>query len=49
MSSPYVAEAARGLRWDDPAFAIDWPPAARRVMSERDRTFPDYAPEAPRA
>ncbi|MBJ7454425.1 MAG: dTDP-4-dehydrorhamnose 3,5-epimerase [Thermoleophilia bacterium] len=48
MSSPYVAEAARGVRWDDPAFGIDWPPAEHRVMSERDRTYPDYAPEAAR-
>jgi dTDP-4-dehydrorhamnose 3,5-epimerase len=44
MGTPYVAEAARGVRWDDPAFAIDWP-AAERVMSERDRTYPDFAPE----
>ncbi len=48
MGSPYVAEAGRGVRWDDPAFGIDWPPAAHRVMSERDRTYSDYAPEANR-
>lgn len=42
MSTPYVAEAARGVRWDDPAFAIEWPPATRRVMSERDCTHPDF-------
>ena len=30
MSTPYVAEAARGVRWDDPAFAIEWPEADRR-------------------
>ena len=46
MSTPYVVEAARGVRWDDPAFAIDWPPAARRVISERDRTYPDFVSEA---
>jgi dTDP-4-dehydrorhamnose 3,5-epimerase len=45
ISTPYIAEAARGVRWDDPAFAIDWPPAARRVISERDRTYPDFLPE----
>jgi dTDP-4-dehydrorhamnose 3,5-epimerase len=43
MSSPYVPEAARGVRWDDPAFGIDWPEASRRVINERDRTYPDYA------
>lgn len=39
MTTPYVAEAARGVRWDDPAFGIEWPlePA---VISARDRSFP---------
>jgi dTDP-4-dehydrorhamnose 3,5-epimerase len=41
MSHHYVPEAARGVRWDDPAFAIDWPPARERIISERDRTWPD--------
>ena len=26
MGHHYVPEAARGVRWDDPAFAIEWPP-----------------------
>jgi len=43
MSDPYVAEAARGARWDDPAFGIEWP-SAPLVMSERDRTYPDLRP-----
>ncbi|MDX5331030.1 MAG: dTDP-4-dehydrorhamnose 3,5-epimerase family protein [Caulobacteraceae bacterium] len=30
-----------GVRWNDPAFAIDWP-AAPEVISERDATYPDY-------
>jgi dTDP-4-dehydrorhamnose 3,5-epimerase len=38
MGSQYVAGAARGIRWDDPAFAIDWP-IAPAVMSDRDRTY----------
>lgn len=38
MGSPYVAEAARGVAWDDPAFAIQWP-AKPVVMSERDRRY----------
>ena len=29
MSHPYVPEAARGVRWDDPAFGIEWPAAER--------------------
>ena len=32
-----------GVRWDDPAFGIQWPDGPR-IMSERDRTWPDYAP-----
>jgi dTDP-4-dehydrorhamnose 3,5-epimerase len=42
MSHPYVPEAARGVRWDDPAFGIDWPPAEERLISERDRSWPDH-------
>ena len=42
ISNPYVPEAASGVRWDDPAFAIQWPPAAIRTISERDRAWPDY-------
>ena len=30
MSHRYVPEAARGVRWDDPALAIEWPAAAAR-------------------
>ena len=41
MSQRYQAEAAAGVRWDDPAFGIEWP-ADERTMSERDRTYPDY-------
>jgi dTDP-4-dehydrorhamnose 3,5-epimerase len=47
MTHPYVPQAVRGVRWDDPAFAIAWPapPAGReRLLCERDRAFPDYAP-----
>jgi dTDP-4-dehydrorhamnose 3,5-epimerase len=43
MGHPYVPEAARGVRWDDPAFAIEWPdPGGERIVSERDRAFPDF-------
>jgi dTDP-4-dehydrorhamnose 3,5-epimerase len=41
MSEFYNAEAARGVRWDDPAFQITWP-AKVEVISERDRTYPDF-------
>ena len=47
MGHRYVPEAARGVRWDDPAFAIEWPepPGGERIVSERDRAFPDYIPD----
>ena len=41
MGSTHVAGAARGLRWDDPRIGIRWP-APPAVISERDRTHPDY-------
>lgn len=41
MSEFYQAESARGVRWDDPAFGIKWP-AMPELMSERDRTYPDF-------
>jgi dTDP-4-dehydrorhamnose 3,5-epimerase len=34
----------RGVRWNDPAFAIDWP-APPALMSDRDRSYPDYVVE----
>ncbi len=43
MSTEYVPGAARGVRWDDPAFSIEWPPVERRILSSRDRSWPDYA------
>jgi dTDP-4-dehydrorhamnose 3,5-epimerase len=45
MSESHHPDAARGARWDDPAFGIDWP-STPAIMSERDRTWADF--EAPR-
>lgn len=43
MGTEYVPDAARGVRWDDPAFGIEWPapPPGGRVISERDASYPD--------
>jgi dTDP-4-dehydrorhamnose 3,5-epimerase len=41
IDAPHAADAARGARWNDPAFGIDWP-ASPAVMSERDRDWPDF-------
>lgn len=42
ISESYAPGSARGVRWDDPAFGIRWPPAGERVISARDRQFPDF-------
>lgn len=41
MSEFYSPEHARGVRWNDPAFAIEWP-AAQRNIHERDQHYPDF-------
>jgi dTDP-4-dehydrorhamnose 3,5-epimerase len=43
MSEFYHPESGRGVRWDDPAFGIKWPDADR-IISDRDRTYPDFQP-----
>ena len=40
MSEFYHPECARGARWNDPAFAIVWPPA-ERIISAKDQAYPD--------
>jgi dTDP-4-dehydrorhamnose 3,5-epimerase len=41
MGEVYVGELARGVLWNDPAFAIDWP-FKPTVMSARDAAIPTY-------
>lgn len=43
ISAAYRPEAARGVRWNDPAFGIRWPGPVL-VISDRDASYPDYAP-----
>ena len=38
-SAPWAPQAESGVRWDDPAFAIEWP-FAPTVVSERDGGWP---------
>lgn len=42
MSAYYSAEHARGVRWNDPAFGIQWPMDVL-VISEKDRHLPDFS------
>lgn len=41
ISEFYNPDSARGVRWDDLAFGIVWPIPVE-VISERDRTYPDF-------
>jgi len=44
MSEFYVPGAGLGVRYDDPGVGIAWPETPR-VISERDRNYPDWHPE----
>jgi dTDP-4-dehydrorhamnose 3,5-epimerase len=41
VSAHYAPSAARGVRWNDPAFAIQWP-MQPKVINPRDANYPDY-------
>ena len=41
LSAGYNPPSERGVRWNDPAFAITWPETERIVINDRDRSFPD--------
>ena len=43
ISEPFRPEASRGVRWNDPAIGIEWPPADERTMSDRDAALPFLA------
>lgn len=45
MSAPHEADDAGGIRWNDSAFAIDWPEQPL-LVSPRDRSFADYTTSA---
>jgi len=44
MTESYAPASARGIRWDDAVFGIRWP-AADRIISDRDRSYPDFGQE----
>lgn len=43
MSEFHQPQAARGLRWDDPAFGIEWPVTAHRIISAKDLSYPSWS------
>lgn len=42
IGGDYMPDAARGVRWNDPRFGIEWPDLPV-VISDRDRDYPDFA------
>ena len=42
VSMAYHPAAERGIRWDDPRFAIAWPIDGPFILSDKDRQWPDY-------
>jgi dTDP-4-dehydrorhamnose 3,5-epimerase len=45
MSEFYHSESARGLRWDDPTFGIEWPHSFP-VISDKDKNYSDFTPRS---
>ena len=43
MSEIYAPECSRGIRWNDPLFRVEWPPA-ERIIIDRDNSFEDWKP-----
>jgi dTDP-4-dehydrorhamnose 3,5-epimerase len=39
----YSPGAERGVRWNDPAFAIKWPPVESLVISDKDAAWQDWS------
>jgi dTDP-4-dehydrorhamnose 3,5-epimerase len=42
MTQSYSPGHGRGVRWNDPAFGIQWPDA-ERILNDRDSTYPDFS------
>lgn len=44
MTPAFAPLSARGIRWDDPILAIEWPITEGVVVSSRDRELPFFDP-----
>ena len=42
VSHVYAPQSEGGVRWNDPAFAIDWPAMDGVTINARDQSFPDF-------
>ena len=43
VSEYYSPEHYRGIRWNDPEFAVEWPLGEPSVIAKRDATYPDFS------
>jgi len=43
MSEPFYPALSGGIRWNDPAIAVEWP-ILPPIVSDRDNSFPDFQP-----
>jgi dTDP-4-dehydrorhamnose 3,5-epimerase len=43
MTDFYKPDCGRGVRWDDPAFGINWPEDERTIIG-RDNSYTDFNP-----
>ena len=47
MSEKFNPKYMRGVRWNDPLFAIQWPLEVSSILA-RDNQFPDFSPDGDR-
>jgi dTDP-4-dehydrorhamnose 3,5-epimerase len=43
VSQFYAPGAERGIRWNDPTFAIEWPTTETITLSDKDKSWPDFS------
>jgi dTDP-4-dehydrorhamnose 3,5-epimerase len=48
VSTVFRPDAYKGLRWNDPAFGIEWPLPEERIILARDNSYPDFNHESER-
>ena len=42
VSGAYSVSHQQGVRWNDPAFAVEWPLGPPDVINPRDASYPDF-------
>jgi len=43
VSEYYAPDSERGVRWNDPEFQIEWKYNETPILSDKDKTWPDYS------